>query len=266
MPLSAFPPSLSAYLLFLAALLGAVFASFVGCAVARHLCGESVLHGRSRCDSCGATLGLADLIPIFSYIFLRGKCRHCGAKIPPLCPITEALTAAAFALLLWRYGLSLWTVGCMILCLLLLAIALVDLETYLIPDKLLLAGIVCFVLFGLLGGGLSRLWQGLLGGLTASVPLLILVLIMDKVLKKDSMGGGDIKLLFVIGLFLSWAEAIFLLITACIIGILLGLTALKNSKDPENPGAFPFGPAIVLAAVISMLWAQPVTTWYLTLF
>ena len=94
----------------------------------------------------------------------------------------------------------------------------------------------------------------------------MLLMKLDKVLKKDSMGGGDIKLLFVIGLFLSWTEAIFLLITACIIGILLGLTALKNSKDPENPGAFPFGPAIVLAAVISMLWAQPVMAWYLNLF
>jgi len=266
MSLSSFPPSMVAYLLFLAALLGAVFASFAGCAVSRHLSGESVLHGRSRCDSCGETLGLVDLIPIFSYIFLRGRCRRCGAKIPVLCPVTEALTAAAFALLLWRHGLSLWTVGCMVFTVLLLAIALIDLETGIIPNGLLLAGIITFVLFGLLDGGLSRLVQGALGGLTASVPLLILVLIMDKVLKRDSMGGGDIKLFFTAGLYLAWKEALFLLILSCVIGIVFGLALRKRFHDEENPDAFPFGPAIVLAAVVSMLWAQPATAWYLSLF
>lgn len=266
MSLSAFPPSLRAYLLFLAALLGAVFASFAGCAVSRRLSGGSVLHGRSRCDSCGATLGLVDLIPILSYIFLRGRCRRCGEKIPLLCPVTEALTAAAFALLLHRHGLTLWTAGCMIFTVLLLAAALVDLYTGIIPNGLLLAGIIVFILFGLLDGGLTRLGRGALGGLTAAVPLLILVLVMDKLLKRDSMGGGDIKLFFTAGLFLSWQGALFLLITACVLGILFGLALRGKFHDAENPGAFPFGPAIALAAVISMLWAEPVTTWYINLF
>jgi len=124
----------------LAALLGAVLASFVGCAVARSLAGQSFLTGRSRCDSCGHVLGPFELVPIFSWLRQKGRCRWCGAKIPARCPITEGLTAAAFGAFVWRYGVSLQTLEYLIFTLILLAVALVDWDTGFIPDGLLLAG------------------------------------------------------------------------------------------------------------------------------
>ena len=106
----------------LAALLGAVLASFVGCAVARSLAGQSFLTGRSHCDSCGHVLGPFELVPIFSWLRQKGRCRWCGAKIPARCPITEGLTAAAFGAFVWRYGVSLQTLEYLIFTLILLAV------------------------------------------------------------------------------------------------------------------------------------------------
>lgn len=257
---------LAAYILALAALLGAVLASFTGCAVARKLAGEDFLHGRSRCDACGHPLSAAELVPVFSWLFLRGRCRWCGAAIPARCPVTEALTAAAFCAILWRQGLTLQALESLIFTVLLLAVALTDWGTGFIPDGLLAAAIANFVLFTAVTGGVSALGRGLLGGLAASVPLLAVVLVMDKVLGRESMGGGDIKLFFTAGLYLSWREALFLLISACLLGIALSLLTRRTTGDPDNPGAFPFGPAIALAAVISLLWGAPVTAWYLRLF
>ena len=260
-------PGLRAYLLFLAALLGLAFGSFAGCAASRLAAGESFVRGRSRCDACGHVLGPLDLVPVLSWLFLRGRCRYCGAKIPAACPVTELLSAAAFAALVWRYGLTLRTLESLVLTVLLLILALVDWETGLIPDRLLLAAGANFVLFaGLTGRFETALVQGLWGGLALAGPLLALVLVMDKVLGRESMGGGDIKLFFVVGLYFSWREALFILITACALGIALALLTRKTTGDPENPRAFPFGPAIAAAAVVSLLAAEPVMAWYLGLF
>ncbi len=260
-------PALAAYFLLLAALLGAAAASFAGCAAARMAAGESFVRGRSRCAACGHTLGAPDLVPVFSWLFLKGKCRYCGAPIPVSCPVTELLGAAAFAALAWRYGLTLQTLECLILTALLLAASLTDWETGLLPDRLLLAMALNFVLFAGLGGRFeTALVRGFWGGMALAGPLLLLVLLMDRVLKRESMGGGDIKLFFVVGLYFSWREALFILIVSCALGIVLGLLSRKTTGDPENPKAFPFGPAIAAGAVVSLLFAEPVMDWYLSLF
>jgi leader peptidase (prepilin peptidase)/N-methyltransferase len=265
--LRALSPAAAAYLLFLAAILGAVLASFAGCAVARILTGESFIKGRSRCDICGHVLSPRDLVPVLSWLTLRGKCRYCGKKIPAVSPVTELLTAVAFAAIVWRYGLSWTTLENLVFTFILLLVTLVDWQTGLIPDKLLLAGGANFVLFaGLKGTFETVLVRGFWGGAALAGPLLLLVLGMDRILGRESMGGGDIKLFFVVGLYFSWREALFILIVACVLGIALALLSKKTAGDPENPGAFPFGPAIAAAAVISLLAADPAVSWYLGLF
>lgn len=263
MPLDYFPPALRAYMLMLAALMGAVCASFAGCAVSRRLRGEGFIRGRSRCDACGARLGPMELIPVVSYLVQRGRCRRCGGGIPMSCPVSEGLTALAFAAILHRFGLCWWALGCMAFTLLLLAVALWDMETGEIPDKLLLAIAGNFLVFGLLRGGPEGLLVGFLGGLACSVPLLLMVLLMDKALGRESMGGGDIKLFFAAGLYISWREALFLLLTACALGIAFALARRKNAGEG---GEFPFGPAIAAAAVIAVLWGEGAVAWYLSLF
>ena len=260
-------PFLAVYLTVIAALLGAVFASFGGCVASRLVSGESFVRGRSHCAACGHTLSPKDLVPVFSWLFLKGKCRYCGASVPAIYPVTEAMGAAFFALLLWRFGLTLVTLEYCILVILLLIVSLVDWESGLIPDRILLCAVGNFVILTLVRGeGLAGLGHGALSGLAVSIPLLILVLIMDKVLGRESMGGGDIKLFFVVGLYFSLRELLVVVILACVIGIVLALATQKTTGDEENPKAFPFGPAIALAAAAALLCAQPLTDWYLGLF
>ena len=260
---------LMAYLLFLTAVLGAVMGSFGACMAWRMAAAEDFLRGRSHCDSCGHVLGARDLVPVFSWLFLKGRCRWCGDKISPRAPFTELLCAAGFVGVLLGYGISLETVQFLILTVMLLVIALVDYDTGIIPDRLLLVIFIDWLVFLPFlkdGNFLQNAGYGLLGGLTAAVPLLLLSLIMDRLLKRDSMGGGDIKLFFVTGLFFSWQAVLFLLILSCILGIVFALVTGKTTGDEDNPKAFPFGPAIAAGVYISLLAAEPVVGAYLGMF
>lgn len=259
-------PAAAIYALVLAALLGAVLASFSGCAAVRLARGESFLKGRSHCDACGHVLGPLDLVPIFSWLLLGGKCRYCKSKIPASGFVSEVLEAAAFAAIVWRYGLTARTAEYLILTALLAAIALVDWQTGLVPDSLLAAICLNFALFTLLARDLPGLGRGVLGGLMLLLPLLGLSLVMDRVLGRDSMGGGDLKLYFAVGLYFPWSQLLVVVIASCLVGILLALLSQKTTGDPDDPKAFPFAPAIAAAAVGSLLWAQPLVDWYLGLF
>ncbi|MEY8354662.1 prepilin peptidase [Lachnospiraceae bacterium 54-53] len=264
-----FSPAIITYTLFLTALLGASSGSFAACMAARIVSGEDFLRGRSHCDRCGHVLTGRDLIPIVSWFLLKGKCRWCGERVSVRCPITEILCAAAFAGLVLRYDISLQTLQYLILTVLLLTAALVDYDSGVIPNGLLLAMIVDWLAFTpfLNGGGfVQNLAYGLAGGLIASVPLLLLSLLMDLVLKKESMGGGDIKLFFAAGLFFSWRGVLFLIILSCILGIVFALATRKTTGNEENPKAFPFGPAIAAGVYVSLLAAEPLMDMYFNLF
>lgn len=265
--LMAVSPGMTVYMLVLSAVLGAVFASFGGCVASRLVMGESFLRGRSHCCSCGHTLSAPDLIPVFSWIFLKGRCRYCGAPVSPIYPVSEAMCGAWFALSLWRYGVTIQTLEYDILIILLLILSLVDWDSGILPDSVLLIGVANFVIFSILqGAGFSGLLYGILSGLTVSIPLLVLVLIMDRLLGVESMGGGDIKLFFVVGMYFPLRQLLVIVILACVIGIVFALLTKKTVGDAENPKAFPFGPAIALAAAAALLWAQPIADWYLGLF
>jgi len=262
-------PSVTAYILIVTAVLGAVLGSFAACMAGRVAAGEDFIRGRSHCDSCGHLLGPGDLIPVVSWLFLKGRCRYCGAKISVRCPLTELCCAAAFVGVVLRFDVTSAAARDLILTVLLLAVGLVDYDTGWIPDRLCLAIFTDWLVFAPFVNG-GALWatvgSGLLGGAVAAVPLLVLSLIMDRVLKKESMGGGDLKLFFVCGLFFRWQEVLYFLILSCVLGIVFALTTGKTTGDPENPKAFPFGPAIALGAYLSLLSAQWAVTAYLGLF
>ena len=150
----------------------------------------------------------------------------------------------------------------MIFCCCLLCLSLVDLDTQIIPDRFLLIPIIARTAELLLTGGLSALLRGAAPGLIIAGGVLVLSLIMDKVLKKDTMGGGDIKLLFVIGLFLPLAQCLLMVMIACVVGI--AVASLLMRLDSQT--AFPFGPALSIAAVITMLIGDPIVSWYISLF
>ena len=261
-------PGITAYCLTLAFVLGAVFASFLGCMGWRICNGESVLSGRSHCDSCGHVLSARDLIPIISYVASKGRCRYCKTKITPMNLYGEILLAVVFVMTTLRFDIT-WNLLLMLVfvCILYL-VSVTDIYEQIIPDSALLFAIVVRVLYEILTKGFQ--WQSLLSllvdGLAISLPLLILVLIMEKILKKEAMGGGDIKLLFVTGLYLGWAENLLAIFFACIIGIVIGMIQMKKQEDEEESVYFPFGPSIGMGAVIAMLLGEQIIQSYLALF
>ena len=229
-------PFITVYCCAVAALLGACTGSFLACLAWRTVHGESVLRGRSHCDVCGHVLGVRDLVPVFSYLLSGGKCRYCGAKLSARHVWGELISAVVFVSLLLQYDISLQTLEGWLLACVLLACAFADLEGYIIPDRFIAAGVVLFAVTLLIEP--EPLRRGLDGAL----------------------GGGDIKLLFLTGLFFGWKGNLLCLVLACVVGIVWGLAGKWRGE------AIPWGPSIAVGAWITALAGQPFINWYLGFF
>lgn len=257
-----FPTHIVVYLTALFAVLGLVMGSALNCLALRLAAGKKWSGSeRSECPHCHHVLTPLELIPLLSWLIQKGKCRHCGAKVSKRYPITEAVLAAAYAALFLKYGLTVSLVSPLVFVSCLFTLSLVDLDTQIIPDRFLVIPLIARVAELLLTRGLAGL-TALIPGLIIGGSVLVLSLIMDKVLKKDTMGGGDIKLLFVIGCFLPLTQCLLMVMIACVIGIAMASILMK--VDSET--AFPFGPALSIAAVITLFVGNPIITWYLGLF
>ncbi len=228
----------------------------MNCFAARYAAGESWLRGRSHCDSCGHELGFLDLVPVFSYIFLKGRCRYCHTKMSPRYLITEIILGSIFVITYLRVGLTLRLIRNLILFVILFAISLIDYDTYEIPDGLVLGGAIVWLIFAVILK--ENLWKGLLGGIILGGSILIISLILDKILNKESLGGGDIKLLAMVGLYSGPILGILLLFVASVVGLIfIGIG--KTNK-------IPFGPAISIATVFTVLFGEQLLQLYLMLF
>jgi len=263
-------PLLLGYILLILFLTGTVMGSFLCCFAGRFIAHESVLKGRSHCDFCGHVLGAGDLVPIISYLALKGRCRYCGHRISPRCLATELLMGLLFDAGLLRYGLSFSLLRYLVLICILLILSLIDLDTYLIPDRFHIAAIVnwaaCLPLIAWEEGGktglraafLSAFSVSLLTGVVTAAVMLLASLLFDRITGKESMGGGDIKLYFVSGLYLAGWSAYLCVVFSCIIGLITsGL--MKKQK-------IPFGPSIAAALVLCLLFGDKIVSWYLGLF
>lgn len=290
-PFAVFSPAQAAILLGIAAVLGACLGSFVNCLAWRQANGASVLAGRSHCTSCGHVLGVLDLIPVVSWLALRGRCRHCGQRVSPRYVIVEVLMTVLFAAVVVRYGVSVQTAAYLVLVCILMAVALVDLDTFTIPNGFVLAGCVLWLVtiwfmpaprvdaFSV--GSLFAGWvhpggavalDGIVGAVGVAGGVLLLSLVFDMVTKRSSLGGGDVKLLFMVGLFLGLAGSMLNLLVACVVGlafaVVRGLSAPSSQDEDESirTRAIPFGPAIAAATVFTLLAGPTILTWYAGLF
>ena len=260
-------PFITVYCSVLAALLGACVASFLNCFSWRIVHGESVLKGRSHCDECGHVLSFRDLIPVFSYIFSRGKCRYCGKKLSSRHVWGEVIGGAVFVMALFRFDISLQLLEAWVLASLLLACAFADLEGYIIPDRFVAAGAILRIpFFFLLPDPKGQALDALLGSLAVGGGLLIVVLLYEKLRKTDAMGGGDIKLLCLTGLYLGWMKNLLCLLLACVLGIVFALVTLKRRGTEGDARLIPWGPSISAAAILTLLWGDAITAAYLSLF
>lgn len=246
-------------------LLGAALFSFMNVVAWRLPRGMDPLRGRSICPQCGAVLGAQDLVPVFSWVFLRGRCRRCGAPIPVRYLCVEVLGGLLALGCTWRYGAALALPGglfgmsweallALCVCGILLSIALIDAETQTIPDRLNLALGVCGVLSVLLA---PAQWPShLIGALCVSVPMFLLCLVID-----GAFGGGDIKLMAAAGLFLGWQHTLLAMFFGILGGGLYGMYLLA-AKKADKKDHFAFGPFLCVGIGLAMLFGTPVLDWY----
>jgi len=239
--------------------------SFLDCMAWRVVHGESVWKGRSHCDACGHLLGVRDLFPVISYLVSGGTCRYCGKKISSRHLWNEIISSMVFVTIVCRFGVGLQAAEYLLLACALLACSFADLEDYLIPDRFLVFAIVVRALFILRADNVpAALGEAILGGVSISASVLIVALIMEKLLKKDAMGGGDVKLLFVTGLYFGWQRNFLCLMLGCVFGVAFAVLALSRPSADES-GQFPWGPSIAVAAWVTMLYGREIIDWYITL-
>lgn len=257
------------YLTFCLTLLGSAAGSFLTCLTFRRQSGESVLIGRSHCETCGHLLRFTDLIPIISYLTHKGRCRYCRAPIPPACFIAELSGAILYASIFLHFGLSWNTVMWLIAGTLFLALSLIDVAEQIIPDSLLMLLAFNRLLFLLLFH--ASLWHEILSILTGTliipVAMLIMTLIMDKVMGKETMGGGDIKLIFVLGLYMDWKKMFFMIFISCILGLawMAARKILYGDKETSD-SAIAFGPFLCMGCMAAVWFGDSFINWYINLF
>ena len=253
-----FPTVISIVLLYVCIFLyGVVIGSFLNVVICRLPRKESIVKIRSHCEACGYQLKWYDLIPLFSYLFLGGKCRKCKAQISVQHPIVEALNGVLYVMLFYRYGLSLTTIVYCLTCSALLALSVIDFRTYEIPVGFQYV-IGAFALVHLF---LDRLnWsEYVIGFFSVSIFLLVLYCVS----KGRAIGGGDVKLMAVCGLLLGWKLIIVAFVWGCIIGSVVHILRMKLSGESR---VLAMGPYLSIGVFLAMMWGERFLSWYFGMF
>ncbi len=237
-------------------LLGLFVGSFLNVCIDRLPRGQSIIHPRSHCAACNRELGTLDLLPIFSYLWLRGRCRYCRARIPLRLPIVEGVTGLLFALLYWKFGLGLELGISLIYVSLLTAIFVIDLENQLVLDKVTYPAMVLALAFSFFWPGLgvvSSLIGGAIGLAAMALPFIIY---------RRGMGLGDVKLGALVGLMTGFPLVFVAILLSWIGGGLVAAILLafkiKKLKDPIPSATF-----LATSAMVTLLWGQAIWQWYL---
>ena len=234
---------------------GIVIGSFLNVCIFRIPQHESIARERSHCMICGYQLKWYDLVPLFSYIFLRGKCRKCKAKISMQYPIIEAANGILYLIVIYICGISWNSVLYCLLASALLALSVIDFRTYEIP-----IGFNVFILtLGLIHLALDYPnWLQYVIGLVAVSGFLLLIYVVTK---GRGIGGGDIKLMAVCGLLLGWKLCIVAFVLGCIIGAVVHLIRMRISKESH---VLAMGPYLSLGVFIAAIWGNRLLEWYMS--
>jgi leader peptidase (prepilin peptidase)/N-methyltransferase len=237
---------------------GAVVGSFLNVCIFRIPAKASIIKPLSQCPHCHHPVRFYDNIPLISYIVLRGKCRDCGGKISWRYPVVELITAILSLLLFLRFGLTVNFLIFFVFTAVLIVITFIDLDHQIIPDVLTLPGIPLFFLAAifLVKNPWKVPWQeALIGLLIGGGMLFTIAYIYQLITKREGMGGGDIKLLAMIGGFLGWKSLIFILLVSSFSGAIVGIAAMVIQKK-DMKYAIPFGPFLSAAAIAYLFWGD----------
>lgn len=243
---------------------GAVIGSFLNVVIYRLPRKQSFVHGRSHCPRCNAPIRWWQNIPVLSFIFLRGRCYDCRDRISIRYPVVELLTAVMFAGWIYRLGPTVMAAGYIYLSAILICVLFIDWDFQIIPDVLtypsLAIGLV-WAFFAPIG-----IVQSLLGAVIGGGGLLLIALVGDWVFKKESMGGGDIKLAAVLGAFLGWKLVVLVFFLSALIGAVASLIWMMISAQMRQQRMIPFGPFLAAGAVVAAIWGHDLIGWYLRTF
>lgn len=244
--------------------LGALLGSFANVIILRLPKGESIVTPRSYCYGCKRTVSWKDNIPIFSWLLLRGRCRHCGAKFSVRYMIVELLMGCLFAATYYSQGLTPTLIEYLIFVFGLVTVTFIDLDHMILPDSFTLSGIVIGLIGGLLNPDRSFM-DAFFGVLMGGGFLWAIAYAYWLLTKREGMGGGDIKLLGWIGAVLGWKAIPFVIMASSLIGSVVGLIVAVRSKDGLK-AAIPFGPYLALGAILYFLGGEFLGDMYLRIF
>lgn len=227
---------------------------------------QSLIYPASHCTVCNHKLGASELVPFFSYLFQGGKCKHCHSKISLFYPIFELTTGILFALSFYIFGISIDFFIAITFISMLLIIIISDYQMMIIPDEVLISSSIIISILLFFKGGISLLIYSLINGIISFLLMFTIKKMGDFMFKKESMGGGDIKLLFTFGLVFGWKMSIISIFIASFIALPIAIffrikynnkKYIDDEEIPEN--SIPFGPFLAIAAIIIVLTKLDIT-------
>jgi leader peptidase (prepilin peptidase)/N-methyltransferase len=248
---------------------GAVIGSFLNVCIYRIPRNQSIIWPASRCTSCSDPINFYDNIPVLSYLLLRGRCRSCRAKISVRYPFVEALNAFLYLLVFWRFGLGWSSAIYFAFCSSLLVITFIDYDFQIIPDRITLPGIPIGLAAGsfilpdpFLRATSLGVMASLIGAAAGFSFFYAVAFLSLRILKKEGMGGGDIKLMAMVGAFLGWKAVILTTFLGSLFGAVIGIILIAF-RGREKGSLIPFGPFLALGTLISLFFGQEILIWYL---
>jgi leader peptidase (prepilin peptidase)/N-methyltransferase len=245
-------------------LFGLAFGSFLNVCIYRIPLKKSIIFPPSSCPNCEHRIKFYDNIPVFSYLLLRGKCRYCHTHIPIHYPVVELLTGLLSMALFIRYGLSYQYILSFLFLIALLLISFIDLHHQIIPDILSIPGIFAGIAVSFIPGHLT--WpDSIIGAVGGGGILYLIALVYKKVTGRDGMGGGDVKLLAMIGAWMGWRALPIIILLSSLSGIVIGGGALIMAGKGYRV-RIPFGPFLSLGAIIYFFFGRQILIWYYHLF
>jgi len=270
---------LQLYLDFVVFAFGAVIGSFLNVCVHRMPLDQSIVTPPSHCPHCNQRIQWADNIPLVSYLLLRGKCRHCGARISPRYFLIELLTAVLF-LLMWL-KLTQWDhpslqgaeflkapIYWMVIAGLIVA-TFIDFEHYIIPNEITFGGLIVGLVLSaayppLMGADSIKIsvMRSLLGAVVGGVTLLTVAIVGELIFRKEAMGMGDVKLMAAIGAFFGWESTLFTILVSSLVGGVVGLILVIGTRKGWQ-SRIPYGPYIAFGALLWMFCGHGLINWYL---
>ena len=244
-------------------LMGLCIGSFLNVCIYRLPESKSIVHPRSMCPNCDTRIPFYDNIPLFSYLWLKGQCRRCKVKISMRYPMVELLGGLVALGTYLRFGLTIETLIYYVFIAALLVVTFIDLDHRIIPDVITLPGIpICFAASFALPAITYK--DALLGILVGGGSLFLVAWVYTILTKKEGMGGGDIKLLAMMGAIVGWKGVLFTIFVASLVGTLAGFAVMLQSRKGMKL-AVPFGPFLSIGSITYIFFGTELVTWYLNL-